>query len=43
MHRESRPQIQHGLEEAQGVGIIPGELLRLELLDPAEHSVREQP
>jgi len=27
----SHPQSQHGLEDAQGVGIIPGELLRLVL------------
>jgi len=27
--RESRPQTQNGLEEAQGIGVITGELLRL--------------
>jgi len=43
LHRESRPQSQHGLERAQGIGVIPGELLWLELLDPAEQGVREQP
>ena len=43
LDRESRPQSQHGLEEAQGIGVIPGELLRLKLLDPAKQVVREQP
>jgi len=36
MDRKSRSQSQHGLEEVQGLGIIPGELRRLELLDAAE-------
>jgi len=43
LDRESPPQNQHGLEEAQGIGVITGELHRLELLDPAQQGVREQP
>ena len=43
LDRESRPQNKHGLEKAQGIGVIPGQLLRLELLDPARQGVREQP
>jgi len=29
MDRESQPQSQNGLEEAEGLGIIPGKILRL--------------
>jgi len=29
LNRESRPQSQHGLEKAQGLAFIPGEILRL--------------
>jgi len=42
MIRESRPKIQHGLEKVQDSGILPGEIVWLELLDPAEQDFREQ-
>jgi len=37
--RQSRPQSQHGLEEVQSLVIIPGEIIRLELLVPAKQGV----
>jgi len=37
LSRESRPRSQYSLEEAQGVGVITGELLQLDMLDPAKH------
>jgi len=36
LDRESHPQSQHGLEEVQGIGVVTGELLRLELLVKAK-------
>jgi len=43
VNRKSGAQVQYGLEQVQSPDIIPGEIVRLQLLDPAAQGVGERP